>query len=224
MNYFAHGRQFVDSPYVMAGTAVPDWLSVINRKVRTTAKRALPLTEDEDCVVAGVAQGVVRHHYDDRWFHQTRAFAELSLDFTVHIRDRLTPDDGFRPSFLGHILVELLLDAVLIESDVSLLDQYYEAMDGLDATLVWQAVSRMTTGDAGLLTVFIPRFSAERFLYDYLDDEKLLWRLNAVMRRVKLSPLPRHLCEFFPLAREAVRNRQHELLAGEAGLEHPNET
>jgi len=165
-----------------------------------------------------VARGVVQHHHDDRWFHQTRAFAELSLGFTVEIRDRLTLDNGFRPSFLGHILVELLLDAALFESDIAQLDRYYEALDSLDASLVQQAVGRMTTGDTGLLGVFIPRFSAERFLYDYLDDEKLLWRLNAVMRRVKLSPLPDHLREFFPLAREAVRQRKDELLEGEGDL------
>ena len=34
MNYFAHGRQFVNQPYFMAGTSVPDWLPVLNRRVK----------------------------------------------------------------------------------------------------------------------------------------------------------------------------------------------
>jgi hypothetical protein len=218
VNYFAHGRRFVDAPYVLAGTAVPDWLSVINRKVRARSKHAQLLTDDSNSVVADVARGVVQHHRDDRWFHASRAFAELSLSFTVEIRDRLPPDNGFRPSFLGHILVELLLDAVLFESDIRQLNQYYEALDNLDVELIEHAVSQMTTGDVGMLTFFIPRFSAERFLYDYLDDEKLLWRLNTVMRRVRLSPLPNDLSEFFPQARDAVRLRKDELLAGESNL------
>jgi hypothetical protein len=218
VNYFAHGRRFVDAPYVLAGTAVPDWLSVINRKVRARSKHAQLLTDDSNSVVADVARGVVQHHRDDHWFHASRAFAELSLRFTVEIRDRLPPDNGFRPSFLGHILVELLLDSVLFESDIRQLDRYYEALDNLDAELIQHAVSQMTNGDVGMLTFFIPRFSAERFLYDYLDDEKLLWRLNAVMQRVKLSPLPNDLSEFFPQARDAVRLRKDELLAGECNL------
>ena len=37
MNYFAHGHRFVDDPYFLAGTAVPDWLSVVDRKVRVRA-------------------------------------------------------------------------------------------------------------------------------------------------------------------------------------------
>ena len=38
MNYFAHGWNYVDAPYVLAGTAVPDWLSVVDRRVRARAR------------------------------------------------------------------------------------------------------------------------------------------------------------------------------------------
>ena len=108
MNYFAHGLQFVQEPYLLAGTAVPDWLNVVDRRVRVRSKAALPFVDDPDDRTAAVARGVVRHHEDDAWFHRTRAFAELSWNFTVVIHDALSPDPGLRPSFLGHILVELL--------------------------------------------------------------------------------------------------------------------
>jgi len=155
----------------------------------------------------------VRHHADDRWFHQSRAFVELSLEFTLAIRDRLPRDDGFRPSFLGHILVELLLDAALIEDTPARLGQYYRAMDSLNSEAVARVVDRMCTSSAGMLALFIPRFSAERFLYDYTDDEKLLFRLNHVMHRVRLPHLPASFVEFLPPARQAVRGRRSELLA-----------
>src|SRR5687768_7726430 len=111
MNYFAHGRRYVHDAYFLSGTAVPDWLNVVDRRVRVRSKAAQQFVDDSDPQVAALARGIVQHHYDDQWFHQTRAFAELSLRFTLEIRELLQPDDGFRPSFLGHILVELLLDA-----------------------------------------------------------------------------------------------------------------
>ena len=40
MNYFAHGRHFIDQPYLLAGTAVPDWLNVVDRSVRARPARA----------------------------------------------------------------------------------------------------------------------------------------------------------------------------------------
>jgi len=216
MNYFTHGRLFLDNPYFLAGTSVPDWLSVVNRKSRARSKLAKPLINHVDPVVASIAQGIVQHHHDDGWFHQTRAFAELSWQFTAEIRDRLPPDNGFRPSFLGHILVELLLDATLIEDNPHELTAYYAVMDALDANTVSMAVNLMVTQQTGMLAFFIPRFSAERFLYDYLDDAKLLFRLNNVMRRVRLPFLPETLAEYFPEARRLVRERAADLLTGEA--------
>ena len=127
---------------------------------------------------------------DDDWFHRTRAFAELSLQFTVHIRDQLPRDNGLRPGFLGHILVELLLDAVLIEEDSGLLDAYYDAVGQVDPHVVGRAVNRMSTKTTDDLPRFIQLFIRERFLYDYAEDAKLVYRLNQVLRRVKLAALP----------------------------------
>lgn len=220
MNYFTHGRRFVHDPYFLAGTAVPDWLSIVDRKVRARSKHAVRFVEDSDPRVAAVARGVVQHHRDDDWFHQTRAFAELSLKFTVAIRDLLPPDDGLRPSFLGHILVELLLDSQLAAGSPGLLAAYYQSLETIDPAVVESAVNRMATRPTDRLAVLIPRFSAERFLYDYAEDGKLLTRLNHVMRRVKLPQLPDSLASLFPEARRLVAERQAELLAGESGTGH----
>lgn len=214
MNYFAHGLAYTDQPYLLAGTAVPDWLSVIDRRVRARSKSAEPFVGDADPRVADLARGIVRHHEDDHWFHGGAAFAELSLQFTVAIRDLLAPDTTLRPSFLGHILVELLLDAALIEDRPALLDAYYAALAELDPQVVQQSVEQMTGKRVPTMAALIPRFSSEGFLYDYLEDEKLLFRLNQVMRRVKLPPLPPALASLFPAARQSVRARRAELLAG----------
>ena len=215
MNYFAHGRRFLDQPYLLAGTAVPDWLSVVDRKVRARSKNAVRLLGDADPRVAAVAAGIVQHHRDDDWFHQTRAFAELSLQFTVRIRDSLPHDDGLRPSFLGHILVELLLDSVLIEDAPGMLDDYYAVLGEIDPAVVGQAVNRIAARPAEMLPHFITRFCAARFLYDYAEDDKLLTRLNMVLRRVGLPELPAPFCDLLPDSRRQVRERAAELLVGE---------
>ena len=48
MNYFGHGHRFIDNPFFLAGTAVPDWLSVVNRRVRARRRLAEPYTQDPD--------------------------------------------------------------------------------------------------------------------------------------------------------------------------------
>src|SRR5262245_54376900 len=210
MNYLAHGWPYSNEPYFLSGTAAPDWLSVIDRKIRVRSRTAAAFIADADPTLASIARGIVQHHTDDAWFHATPAFNELSLKFAVEIRSALPGDEGFRPSFLGHILVELLLDRALAEDKPRRLDDYYAALDALDPTATEQAISRLATGPAPQIATLIPRFAAERFLYDYLDDGKLLTRLNHVMRRVGLPQLPLTLVELIPSLRSRVRDRMTE--------------
>jgi hypothetical protein len=216
MNYFAHGRQFTSEPYFLAGTAVPDWLNVVARHVKVRSKHTKPFVEDADPRLAALARGIEQHHFDDGWFHETRAFAELLWQFTALIRDQLPADDGLRPRFLGHILVEILLDACLIEHVPKELEAYYEALLAVDSRWLEDAVGRMATSHPESLGDFIPLFIRERFLWDYLDDGKLCYRLNQVMRRVGLPALPETFRNLIPEMRGAVAQRQHELLTSQA--------
>jgi hypothetical protein len=212
MNYLAHGYRFTDEPYFLAGTAAPDWLSVIDRKMRLRSRRAAEFVAADDPTLAALARGVVQHHHDDEWFHQTDAFNELNLAFAVEVRRVLPDDEGFRPSFLGHILVELLLDAVLAEEEPGRLDNYYRALERIDPVSVQAAINHLATRTSDRVGMLIPRFNRERFLYDYGHDATLLVRLNHVMRRVQLPQLPDEIVKLFPLMRRRVRERRDELL------------
>ncbi|MCE9603915.1 MAG: hypothetical protein K8U03_03330 [Planctomycetia bacterium] len=215
MNYFAHGYRFLDDPYFLVGTAIPDLLSVIDRKIRVRPRDAARHVDGEDGLLARVARGVAQHHADDAEFHCSLAFVELSLQFTKEIRDLLPPDDGLRPHFLGHILVELLLDSTLMEDRPDRIEEYYRSFGEVEGWVVEEAVNRMQPRRTERLAVWITLFTRERFLCDYPDDRRLFRRLNQVMKRVKLDPLPEKFCELLPAARRDVRARRTELLGGD---------
>lgn len=211
MNYFAHGRLFIDDPYFLAGTAVPDWLIVADRQVRTRPKHAEPFASLEDPRIAAIARGILQHHADDTWFHVAPAFYELSTEFTGQVRGFLPADGGFRASFLGHLLVELLFDDVLIAAEPGALDAYYAAVASVDPQFIEQAINQIAPRSTNRLAWFIERFLAERFLSDYADDGRLLLRMNQVMRRAGLPQLPEAFCELLPAARRQVYDRRNEL-------------
>ncbi len=169
---------------------MPDWLSVVDRRMRVRSKAAQTWRRTPIRGSPPWPAGIVQHYHDDRWFHQTRAFAELNLQLTVAVRDLLPQDDGFRPSFLGHILVEILLDAALIAETPDQLDAYYEALHSVDSQLVGDAVNGWPTRPSRPVAVFIPAFLCRAVLVRLPEDAKLLARLNRVMRRVQLPPLP----------------------------------
>jgi hypothetical protein len=220
MNYLAHGWRFTGDPYFLAGTAVPDWLCVADRSVRVRSKRAAQWTSGNS-ETAAVARGICQHHADDHWFHGRPVFAELSLEFSARVRRALPADEGLRAWFVGHVLVELLLDAALIEQQPALLATYYAAMDRVDPGVVERVVNQIGPRSTDRLQRFVQLFCQVRFLYDYTDDGKLVMRLNQVMQRAALPALPDSFVELLPAMREAVRRNQIELLGSPSNPEPP---
>ena len=86
MNYFAHALPFLDQPYFVAGTAVPDWLSVVDRQVRVRRRHAEPLATAATPATPPIPPrppwpaALLQHFRDDARFHETRAFAETTLE------------------------------------------------------------------------------------------------------------------------------------------------
>jgi hypothetical protein len=214
VNYFAHAIRFLDRPYFLAGTALPDWLSVVDRRVRLRARQVAPFSDGTGTPAAELAAGVLQHLEDDAWFHKTPAFAVASAKLTVLFRQSLPADDGHRPAFLGHILTEMLLDAVLIERHPERLTGYYAALAKVDAATIEDSTNRMARHTTNRLKGFIPLFTRERFLPDYLDSKRLLYRLNQIMQRVRLNPLPAGFEASLNEARSIVGEHSAGLLSG----------
>lgn len=212
MNFLAHGYRYLDQPYVVAGVAVPDWLTVVDRKIRAKSKYAEPMLLSDDEATREIAWGIMQHHRDDLWFHNSRIFNETMLQFAIELRDQLPGDEGFRPSFLGHILVEILIDATLLEREPSLGERYYAAVEAVSPEKVEAVVNQMTQHETRGLAPLISRFAAARFLYDYLENDKLLMRLNQVMTRVGLPLLSQGLTPWLTQARRVVGQRCDSLL------------
>jgi hypothetical protein len=223
MNYFAHGVRFLDRPYYLAGTAIPDWLSVADRGVRMRSRRVAPFADGSGSPLAELAAGVLQHLHDDGWFHRTRAFTEVTDELTQLFRNLLSADEGFRPSFLGHIVTELILDGTLIAQNRSGLQAYYDALNGIEPDVVQSAVNQMAREPTLRLADFIPLFHREQFLLDYLEPESLLLRLNQVLRRIKLNPLPAEAKAVLVAAWKIVDRRADELLCKPDLLTDPPE-
>ncbi len=212
MNYLSHAYKHLDDPYFVAGTALPDWMNVIDRRNRARGQSARPWVDDRDLRLASFARGVLQHHHDDRWFHQTEAFSVLSAQFTRELRPMALDPSGHQAGFVGHIVVELLLDSVLSDDNPEYLIGYYGAIESLDLALLQSIANRICTKPFSGLEQLVPRFCRERFLDDYADNEKLWVRLNHVMHRVRLQALPRQLIDWLPTARDRVRQRAIDLL------------
>ncbi len=212
MNYLAHAYQHLADPHFAAGTALPDWLSVIDRKNRARRQYAEPLTCHGDPRIASFARGCIQHHDDDFWFHQNEPFVRLSTTFAVELRLLLDAGMGHQAGFVGHIAVELMLDAVLVERSPSLLDEYYTLLAELDPEFIQSAANEICRRPVTRLVELLPKFVEARFIAQYSSDVLLLRSFNGIMKRIALPQLPETVVGWIPSARERVRDVADELL------------
>ena len=215
MNYFAHALNHFDRPYYMAGTAIPDWLSVADRKIRLRPRLLEPWLTAESTVQSDVAAGALQHLNDDDWFHATRGFVEVTGELTHWFREHLGRDEQYHCGFLGHVGMELLLDGVLMEKYPTQFEEYWQILDAVDPFTVQTAVNCMAKSPTIRLAWFIDIYRREQFLRSYENDRALLHRLNQVLQRVKLSPIPDHAVDVVSSGRMLVQQRLRDLLPTE---------
>ncbi len=216
MNYFAHGVRFVDDPYLLAGTALPDWLSVVRRRVRIRMRHLPDGKARGRGPVGRLTEGIRQHLHDDDWFHRTEGFLVVSerlSRLTAEFADAvMVESDRLRPGFLGHLLTEMLLDSVLIERFPSRLESYYRALRAIDPCVVRDAFPAWGWPPVFAMTAWIPLFVNEAILYDYLEPPTLLYRVNQVMRRVGQPLLPDPFAEVLWRGRLIVAEQLDRLL------------
>ena len=85
-------------------------------------------------------------------------------------------------------------------------------LNSVSAETIQRCVNTITGKPTDRLVETIERFIELRFLYDYLDPQKLLGRVNQVLRRVRLAPLPDSVADWLPEASNLVESRRQNLL------------
>ena len=213
MNYLAHGFRFLDDSLYVAGTAVPDWLRVAVPRIRARSRLVQARIEvDDDKQILQLCHGIMQHHSDDEGFHASIVFQDLCEDLAIRFR-KLMPDRyDHRPGLLGHIVTELLLDNELARRDPTLLPRYYETLETVDASWVQDSVSAIICRPADRLAEFIDIFCDIKFLYDYADNDRLMMRLNQVIKRAQLDALDTTVFPVFDYGRQLLENRVDDLL------------
>ena len=213
MNCFAHSIPFFDQPYFAVGTCIPDWLTACDRKCRARKKKAAAWVDDADPILAAVAAGVVQHHEDDYWFHGSAIFTRINMELAIEYREQFGNTQSMRASLIGHIVIEMLLDAFLESKFPGSMEKMYGWIAELDADKVQDSINRFASKPTTELVGEIERFQSERYLFDYLKDAGVRYRMNKVLGRLKLELMPAESVAWLGEKREQVYRHAEKLLA-----------
>lgn len=214
MNCLSHAWKYLDDPWFAAGTCLPDWLGMVDRKARMRRGRIDQFLQDgpADDWEQRLARGVLQHLADDEVFHSSPIFLQLSNEVSRMVSAAAPCDNSHRAPFVGHIVVELQLDAAIETESPGTLDKYYAALSSICPVRMEASVNRVATKPTDQLVRFMEKYLNSRFLFAYLDDSQLLQQVNRIMNRVGMDALPATLLPSLNASRKLVWENRRELL------------
>ena len=214
MNYLCHGRNSLDRPYELVGTVLPDWIRILDRTARLRPWMVDEAPRIDHSPRGAIEDGLRRHFEDDAWFHSTPIFREVTAEIAEEIRAVYPdhPDRRMRASFYAHLLVEMLLDAWLLEQEPGAAQAFAFAIRSLDREKVVKLSNEITPHPVAGLPGIVVRFTDPAVLEAYADEEVVSARLNRMGRIVHQPDLPREFVTLIAPARVLVRRHGEALL------------
>lgn len=186
MNFFSHfliGGDYAQ-PDKTLGKLWPDFLRIIDKSLRLSHKKADDLPDTLANFQEGIALHLAtdRYFHDSAWFHHQEVVLKQAWDALG-----LSGRHQYR-YFFTHVLLEMLLDRVMIRRKPELLGQLYESLGRVErATLTtffrykgWEKFEAQSWQ-------FLQRFVESAYLYEYTDNDRLLYALDRVAHRVGLQ-------------------------------------
>lgn len=123
------------------------------------------------------------HLETDRRFHSSRFFRQHSSTLRKEIAAIITRGP-FRPFFLAHIALELLLDNLLLNDTKVNADLLYRRLSECDPGEIVRFLEITRADNAASFINWYDHFLQTPYLYDYADIEKLSYILDRIGQRV----------------------------------------
>ena len=190
MNLVAHyylDRDRVNS-YFVVGAATPDLLSIYNSSLRIKARHLKKMSEDQaGRITPPFLSGLYRHFFADGVFHLSPTFNAETKQISNMLVDYFPDLNVQRKFFIGHILLELLIDKILIDKNPGILESYYGHFESLQPFRDLRKASQLAVGhDLPNYEAYMHKFMRRKYLYHYADFEHIAWVLRRILRRVSI--------------------------------------
>lgn len=180
MNYLAHHFFYASgNAWHNTGLVLPD----LSRHARGRRKLVGAAFESEEHKALWL--GCETHYFADGWFHEcayfTRMNAYLNEELKV-LQDRNLLR-GQRKWFLAHLLSEMLLDRLIMDTHPDAPDHFYSDLKAVDEEQLKDFLLKTGKDDVSTFAEGFRRFRDSEFIRFYREDPGLTDSLNRVIQR-----------------------------------------
>jgi len=184
MNFLSHyyfDRTNNDAHVVM-GTVLPDL-------VKNAAKESNLYPQKNEFLFKGnpdeenLLLGWKRHLAVDLLFHSSNFFLEKTTELKQLIKP-IVENTPFRPSFLAHIGLELLLDHLLVEHNLIQVKHFYEKLSAVEEESLSDFLAHCNLKNPEVFFNFLEKFISSKYLLSYQKLENISYALNRICMRL----------------------------------------
>jgi len=189
MNFIAH-YHFTHKPgnsYHNLGIVLPDLIRgfIPSKRIKPDVLYQILRSEQH----RHLNEGTRLHYAIDKFFHNSSFFMN-GYEFVKSSIHNAQFDNSFsRFFFLNHIFLELMLDRYLIGRHTASIDGFYQSLAEVKNEILGSYLDLNHIKTKELFFENFHQFRKMRYLYHYIDNEKLIYSLNRIMMRVGLSGL-----------------------------------
>jgi acyl carrier protein phosphodiesterase len=182
MNYLSHYYldRIENSCHHNLGLVLPDFMAGVNRRWKPTLHPQAKLQQDCE---KQMWLGIEKHVSADKVFHSSEFFKENTTFIRQQLELHKEHFDGIRLFFLAHIMLELMLDRLILKKSVEVGHNFYNQLAEVPRPELVSSLQKAVQPDFGRFFEFFDRFLESRWIFEYVQDDKLTYALNRIMGR-----------------------------------------
>lgn len=183
MNFLAHFYfdGVASAPYYNLGLVLPDLMGMVKRGWKFKQSH---LQNHLFPVHKAIASGALAHLEMDDWFHNTNFFVKSRSLVKATLEKARVTYPPYRPGFLSHVLLELLVDRLIVMHYPEKASEFYNELANVDLEKLRSFFGSIDLPFDEHFPCFFTRFVNNQSAFRYAQDSALLEALNQISRRV----------------------------------------
>ncbi|MBI1184989.1 hypothetical protein GC194_12005 [bacterium] len=186
-HYYCHRSA---SPHFNFGLLFPDFLGIVSRDYKLHAFEKDYRSPDDDFY-----RGMKHHELADSLWHYHPYFNEKTHQIKALLAAFGMKDKPYRPFFMTHVMLELLLDRQLVLHENAIALSMYESLDEVEQDFVAQLFTKDDLQQK--FQAFFQNFRKNRYVLSYADNEMFVYALNRLFSRVNHPHIQTHEKDIF---------------------------
>jgi len=187
MNFLSHFYFDRDNrdPERVIGIVLPDLVKNAKKEWSLRPEKQEAFYDDD--TLSNIFWGWKRHIEVDNYFHSSDFFCQ----HTQNIKNLISPildSSPVRPSFVAHIALELMLDALLLTESKVEAEDFYSLLSEVDRDALECFLELNSVYDTDKFFKFLDEFIEASYLNSYREAKNIMYALNRICMRIWEDP------------------------------------